>query len=84
MDEILKTSDVEVISFHKTLGGRMVHSVVSGSISSVHVAMKNAYEIGNKLGKENVKVAMTISNPHKEILKLMNMINKDDKETKHE
>ncbi len=74
LDEMLKASNVELISCHKKLGGRMVHTVVSGKTSSVNAAIEAAKKAEDKIGKGNVKVAITISNPHPEVIKLMNLL----------
>lgn len=78
IDEMLKSADVGIISCHKSLGGRMVHSVIAGRTSSVDAAIESAKQAGNKIGRQNVKVAVTISNPHPEIIKMMNMLVTDD------
>jgi len=75
LDEMMKRSRVDLIGCHKTLGGRMVHSVVAGSTSSVNAAIESAKQAEEKVGQGNVKVAVTISNPHPEILRMMNMLN---------
>lgn len=74
LDEMIKASDVEIVSCHKTLGGRMVHSVVAGKTSSVNAAIEAANAAKTIVGEDNVKVAVTISNPHPEIIKLLNLI----------
>jgi len=74
MDEMLKASNVEIVSCHKKLGGRMVHTVVSGKTSSVNAAIDAAKKSESKVGEGNVKVAITISNPHPEVVKLMNLL----------
>jgi len=74
LDEMLKASNVELISCHKKLGGRMVHTVVSGKTSSVNAAIEAAKNAVDKVGEGNVKVAITISNPHPEVIKLMNLL----------
>lgn len=74
LDEMMKSSRVDLISCHKTLGGRMVHSVVAGSTSSVNAAIESAKQAEEKIGQGNVKVAVTISNPHPEVLRMMNML----------
>ncbi len=74
LDAMLKASDVKLISCHKKLGGRMVHTVVSGRTSAVNAATDAAKNAEDKVGKGNVKVAITISNPHPEIIRLMNML----------
>ncbi|MGO5051654.1 BMC domain-containing protein [Lachnospiraceae bacterium LCP25S3_G4] len=74
LDEMLKASNVELASCHKKLGGRMVHTVVTGKTSDVNAAIEAAKLSVGKVGKENVKVAVTISNPHPEVVKLMNLL----------
>ena len=74
LDEMLKASDVELVDFHKKLGGRMVHSVIAGETSSVDAAIDAANKSKQIVGENNVKVAVTISNPHPEVIKLLNLI----------
>ncbi len=74
LDAMLKASNVELISCHKKLGGRMVHTVVTGNTSAVNAATEAARNTEDKVGKGNVKVAITISNPHPEVIKLMNLL----------
>ena len=74
LDEMLKASDVELVGFHTLLGGRMVHSIIAGETSAVDAAIEAANNAKEIVGEKNVKVAVTISNPHPEVLKLMNLI----------
>lgn len=74
LDEMMKASNVELVSCHKKLGGRMVHSIVAGETSSVNAAIEAANNAKSIVGEDNVKVAVTISNPHPEIIKLLNLI----------
>jgi microcompartment protein CcmL/EutN len=74
LDAMMKASDVEVVSCHKKLGGRMVHSIVAGETSAVNAAIEAANAAKEIVGEKNVKVAVTISNPHPEIIKLLNLI----------
>jgi len=75
LDEMLKASDVELVSIHKKLGGRMVHSVIAGETSAVNAAIEAAENARSIVGEKNIKVAVTISNPHPEVIKLLNLIN---------
>jgi microcompartment protein CcmL/EutN len=75
LDEMLKASDVELVSIHKKLGGRMVHSVIAGETSAVNAAIEAAENAKSIVGEKNIKVAVTISNPHPEVIKLLNLIN---------
>lgn len=74
LDEMLKASSVDLVSCHKRLGGRMVHTVISGKTSSVDAAIEAANRARETVGEKNVKVAVTISNPHPEVIKLMNLL----------
>ena len=75
LDEMLKASDVKLVSIHKKLGGRMVHSVIAGETSAVNAAIEAAENARSIVGEKNIKVAVTISNPHPEVIKLLNLIN---------
>ena len=61
VDQALKAAQVELVSCHKRLGGKMCHTVLAGSTSGV-------------------EVAVTISNPHPPVLKLLNMIENHEAE----
>jgi len=74
LDAMMKASDVEIVSCHKTLGGRMVLSIVAGETSAVNAAIDAANAAKDIVGEANVKVAFTINNPHPEIIKLLNLI----------
>jgi len=47
---------------------------LAGETSSVNAAIEAANAAKSIVGEDNVKVAVTISNPHPEIIKLLNMI----------
>ncbi|MDF2878371.1 MAG: microcompartment protein [Clostridia bacterium] len=74
LDEMLKSSEVTLVSCEKKLGGRLVSMIVAGDISSVNTAIETAKGLGKTLGEKNIKVAVMISNPHPEIIKLLNLI----------
>lgn len=74
LDAMLKSSDVELADCQKKLGGKLVQVVIKGSTSAVESAMESARNAGEIVGEKNIKVAVTISNPHPEILKLLKMI----------
>lgn len=73
LDVMLKTSDVELADCQKKLGGKLVQVIVKGTTCAVETAMESARDAGKLVGKENIKVAVTISNPHPQILKLLKM-----------
>ncbi|WP_028829948.1 BMC domain-containing protein [Proteocatella sphenisci] len=83
LDEMLKASDVHLVSSEKKLGGRMVTIIVGGDTSSVNAAVEAALAMGDRVGEENIKVAVTISNPHPEIKRLLNAVDRP-RESKQE
>ena len=48
--------------------------VVAGEVSAVEASVEAAWDSKNRIGEENMKVAVCISNPHPEVVKLMNML----------
>lgn len=84
VDQALKAAEVEIVSCHKKLGGKMCHTVLTGETSAIQAAMEAARKSGRLVGDDNIKVAVSISNPHPEILKLLNMIDRHEKEKNHE
>lgn len=74
MDAMLKAARVQIASFHKKLGGKMVRGVVAGEVSAVDAAIGAADASASRIGKDNLKVTVNISNPHPEVIKLMNML----------
>lgn len=81
LDEMLKSSDVHLVACEKKLGGRMVTIIVAGDTSSVNAAVETAIASGESVGEKNIKVAVSISNPHPEIRKLLNLITQDTPKT---
>ncbi len=77
LDEMLKASDVHLVACEKKLGGRMVTIIVGGDTSSVNAAIETALDTGARVGEKNIKVAVSIPNPHPEIRKLLNLIKQD-------
>ena len=82
LDEMLKASDVHLVSCEKKLGGRMVTIIVGGDTSSVNSAIEAVYATGGRIGEKNIKVAVAISNPHPEIKRLLNLA--EDKQDKQD
>jgi microcompartment protein CcmL/EutN len=78
VDQALKAAEVELASCHKRLGGRMCHTVLAGQTSAVEAAMEAARQAGSIVGEKNIKVAITISNPHPQVIKLLNMIDEHE------
>ena len=85
LDEMLKASDVHLVSCEKKLGGRMVTIIVGGDTSSVNAAIEAVYATGGRIGEKNIKVAVAISNPHPEIKRLLNLAeDKQDNQDKQD
>lgn len=71
LDVIMKSSNVTLLRSEKKLGGRMVTLIFSGAISSVNTAIEEVMKATKIVGEKNIKVAVAIGNPHKEIIKLI-------------
>ena len=74
LDQMLKASDIDIVSWQQHLGGKMVHTVVSGTVSNVEASINAARESESLITKGALKVAVNITNPHPQVLKLMNML----------
>ncbi|MFV0440363.1 MAG: BMC domain-containing protein [Lachnospirales bacterium] len=74
IDEVLKSSKVEIVSCEKRLGGRLVTIIIVGSVSDVKSGIDVARASKKTIGENNLKLAEVISNPHSEILKVFNLI----------
>ena len=77
LDEMLKVAEVEFVSVERKLGGRLVTIVVRGSISSVTASVEAGKHFAKNAGC--LKAAEVIARPHPEILKFLNLENKEEK-----
>ena len=68
VDIMCKTADVEMITWEKKLGGRLVTIIIRGDVSAVTQAIEAAAANGIK---EPVCYTV-IPSPHEEIIKLIN------------
>lgn len=66
LDIMCKTADVELVTWERKLGGRLVTLIVQGDVSAITQAVETAAENGIK--KPVVKGV--IANPHTEIVRL--------------
>ncbi|MGB5824265.1 MAG: BMC domain-containing protein [Proteocatella sp.] len=66
LDTMCKTSDVELVTWERKLGGRLVTIIIQGSLSAVTEAVETA-------AAKAIKpcVHAVISNPHEEIVKMI-------------
>ncbi|TCJ03963.1 BMC domain-containing protein [Cytobacillus praedii] len=69
LDQMCKTSDVELLASENYLGGRLVTLIVGGSFSDVDVAVQAAKQAAEHKANNPLKMALVISNPHSEIMK---------------
>lgn len=67
LDVMLKTADVEFLTWEKKLGGRLVTIIVQGSVSAVTEAVAAA----KHRAAGNIVAAAVIANPHEETMKLV-------------
>ena len=69
LDIMCKSADVELVTWERKLGGRLVTVVVQGDVSAVTAAVENA--VANGL-KKPVAHAV-IANPHEETQRLLEL-----------
>lgn len=69
LDIMCKTSGVELATWERKLGGRLVTIVVKGDVASVTEAVETA---AKKAIKKPVATGV-LANPHEEILRLVNL-----------
>ena len=69
LDIMCKTSGVELATWERKLGGRLVTIVVKGDVASVTEAVETA---ASKAIKKPVAKGV-LANPHEEILRLVNL-----------
>lgn len=68
LDIMCKTAEVEMVTWEKKLGGRLVTIIIRGDVSAVTQAMEAATEGGIKKPVAQVVIA----SPHEEIIKIIN------------
>ncbi|SET18276.1 BMC domain-containing protein [Natronincola peptidivorans] len=67
LDRMLKTSDVELVTWEKKLGGRLVTMIIKGSVSAVQEAIDH----GTRDTLYPVAAHGVIANPHEETIKMI-------------
>ena len=82
LDDMLKVADVEFIGVERKLGGALVTVVVRGSISSVTASVEAGRKFAESAGV--LKAAEVIARPHPEILKFINLPEKEEAPKKAE
>ena len=68
LDIMCKTADVELVTWERKLGGRLVTLIVQGDVSAITQAVETA--AAKAIKKPAVKGV--IANPHPEIVRLVN------------
>ncbi len=68
VDIMCKTADVQMVTWEKKLGGRLVTIIIRGDVSAVTQAIEAAAANGIKKPVAHVVIA----SPHEEIIKLVN------------
>ena len=68
IDMMCKTAQVELVTWEKKLGGRLVTIIIRGDVSAVTQAIETAAASGIK---EPAAYAV-IASPHEEIIKMVN------------
>lgn len=69
LDEMVKTAEVEFVTWEKRLGGRLVTVIVAGSVSAVAAAVESGVVKAN--GITRAVAHAVIPNPHPEIIKML-------------
>ena len=69
LDIMLKTADVEFVTWEKKLGGRLVTVVIQGTVSAV----TEAVEAASQKSIKDIVAKAIIANPHEEIMRLVDL-----------
>ena len=69
LDIMLKTADVEFVTWEKKLGGRLVTVVIQGPVSAV----TEAVEAASQKSIKDIVAKAIIANPHEEIVKMVEL-----------
>lgn len=71
LDNMCKAADVQLVTWERKLGGRLVTIIIEGEISSVNAAIECA--VNNSL---KACIHAVIANPHEEIVRIVEMSSK--------
>ena len=69
MDIMLKSADVEFVTWEKKLGGRLVTVIIKGNVADVKHAISKAADQSIK----KLACSVVIANPHPEIIRMVQM-----------
>lgn len=67
LDIMCKTADVELVTWERKLGGRLVTLIVQGNVAAV----KEAVAVANEKAIKKPVASGVIANPHEEIIRLV-------------
>lgn len=69
LDIMCKTASVELVTWERKLGGRLVTLIINGEVSAV----SNAIEAASKNGLRPPVASLVIANPHPETVKMVEL-----------
>ena len=69
LDIMCKSADVELVTWERKMGGRLVTIIVQGDVSAVTAAVENAV---TRAIKKPV-ASLVIANPHEETMRIVNL-----------
>lgn len=69
LDIMCKSADVELVTWERKLGGRLVTIIIEGDVSAVSAAVENACQLAIKKPVAH----LVIANPHEETRRIIDM-----------
>ena len=69
LDIMCKSADVELVTWERKMGGRLVTIIVQGDVSAVTAAVENA--VARAIKKP--VASLVIANPHEESMRIVNL-----------
>lgn len=69
LDIMCKSADVELVTWERKMGGRLVTIIVQGDVSAVTAAVDNA--VARAIKKP--VASLVIANPHEETMRIVNL-----------
>lgn len=69
LDIMCKSANVELVTWERKLGGRLVTIIVEGDVSSVNAAVENA----SNLAIKKPVAKLVLANPHEETRRIVDL-----------
>ncbi len=69
LDIMCKSANVELVTWERKMGGRLVTLIVKGDVSAVTAAVENA--VAGSIKKP--VASLVIANPHEETMRIVNL-----------